>query len=113
VLVLLFLVPWSPTWGYAAAALLSLSITLTLAGLFLLVWWHVAWKDFWQEKLLEVMALAGKRGDHDLFNRAMFLRNYIESQPDIPVPGSLGFYAVVYSGVQGLLLLASNIIKTT
>jgi hypothetical protein len=110
ILALLFIVPRSRFWGFSISILISLSIMTMLVGLSALVWWQIAWKEFWQDRLLEVIARAGKKGDHDLFNRAMILKNYVESQPDIPIPGNLGFYAVIYSGVQGIVLLAFSVL---
>ena len=119
VLSLLFLVPRFPRWGYALVILTSISSLACLVGMSAYVWWQMNWKDYWQDKLLEVMAVADKKRDdknkpdHDLFNRAMILRNYIQSEPDIPIPGSLGFYTIVYSGVQGFLFLVFHIIHRT
>ncbi|HYM75897.1 MAG TPA: hypothetical protein VE377_07955 [Candidatus Dormibacteraeota bacterium] len=69
-----------------------------------------SWRAYWTDRLLEIMAVAEHEKNHDLFNRAMILNNYVDSQPDIPVPGRLGAYTAVYSGIQAVILLASKLL---
>jgi hypothetical protein len=66
------------------------------------------WKAFWSDQPLEIMALAAQQDDHDLFNRAMLLKNNLEAQPNLPLPGQLGLYTTVFSVVQGVILFASR-----
>ena len=41
----------------------------------------------------------------------MILNGHVESQPDVPVPGRLGYYAAVYSGVQGVIIFGAKALK--
>jgi hypothetical protein len=66
------------------------------------------WKEYWMNRLLEIMALAARDSNHDLFNRALFLKNDVESQPDLPIPGKLSLYTTVYSVVQVAILFFSK-----
>jgi hypothetical protein len=90
-------------WALAALVVGGMNVLLSLIAGAVLIMHQQRWKRFWQETFLSVMAEAERRDDHDLFNRALLLHNYIEGQPDTPIPGSLGFYAVLYSTVQALL----------
>jgi hypothetical protein len=67
-----------------------------------------AWKEFWKDRLLEIMAVAARDNNHDLFNRALFLKNDVESQPDLPIPGKLSLYTTVYSVAQVTILFFSR-----
>ena len=106
---LLLLIPKISWLGYIIFAVASFAIATCILHILVFAWGQMSWKDFWQVKLLDLMALASKEGNHDLFNRAMIFRGYLESQPDIPIPGNLGLYAVIYSGVQGIILLTSKV----
>jgi hypothetical protein len=108
---LLLIIPKTRFWGYPILILTSISAGASIIAIAANIWWQLNWKDFWLDKLLEVIGTASKQNNHDLFNRAMILNGYISSQPDIPIPGSLGFYAIVYSGVQGLLVIVFNTIS--
>jgi hypothetical protein len=66
------------------------------------------WKQYWTSRLLEVMAVAAHKEDHDLFNRALFLKNDVDSQTDLPMPGKFSLYTTVYSIVQVVILFASR-----
>jgi hypothetical protein len=66
------------------------------------------WKEFWTDRLLEIMALAARDSNHDLFNRALFLKNDVELQPDLPIPGKLSLYTTVYSILQVAILFFSK-----
>ena len=107
---ILFIISRSPLWGYIIITVTGLGIVAAIAEIAVAVWGQNYWKDFWQIRLLEVMAVAGKQDNHDLFNRAMILKGYVESQPDIPIPGNLGFYGLIYSGIQAILLILSKAI---
>jgi hypothetical protein len=72
-----------------------------------------AWKEFWTNRLLEIMALAARDDNHDLFNRALFMKNDVESQPDLPIPGKLSLYTTVYSVVQVAILFFSRTLHLT
>jgi len=89
---------------------MGFGIVFSILNVSLFILWQQSWKDYWQNKHLEVMALAEREANHDLFNRAMIFKDYIESQPDIPIPGNLTLYAVVYSGIQFLLLWIFSVI---
>jgi hypothetical protein len=91
----------------------GVNVLLGLIGCAALILEQQRWKRFWQETFLGVMAKAERKDDHDLFNRALLLHNYIDSQPNTPVPGSLGFYAVLYSTVQVLLYGLFNLLGKT
>ena len=71
------------------------------------------WKEFWTDRLLEIMALAARDNNHDLFNRALFMKNDVESQPDLPIPGKLSLYTTVYSVVQVVILFFSRTLHLT
>ena len=72
----------------------------SLVSLCVLVYQQHLWKDFYQEKLLEVTGKAHYGNDVETLNGALLLKQDVESQPDLPIPGSIPFYAVVYSIVQ-------------
>lgn len=91
--------------GFFALIVAVIGVVAAIMCILIYIVGQQIWKDYWLKKLLDVMAFATKEENHDLFNRAMILKTYIESQPNIPVPGNLGFFALVYSGVQALLLL--------
>jgi hypothetical protein len=67
-----------------------------------------SWKDFWSNRLMEIMAIAARDENHDLFNRALFLKNDVDSQPDLPIPGKLSLYTTIYSVVQVTILFFSK-----
>jgi hypothetical protein len=110
--IILLLIIRNPSWWkYLLFSIVSISVVACIIDIAMFVWQQMAWKGFWGERFLDLMAIAEKKHDHDLFNRAMILKSYVESQPDIPVPGNLGFYVVIYSGVQALLLLIAKYIS--
>jgi heme/copper-type cytochrome/quinol oxidase subunit 4 len=108
IIALLFVLPNHPSWGYLILIVSVIAIILLIVEMSAYVWWQMSWKDFWQDKLLDIMASAEKESNHDLFNKAMILKGYIESQPDVPLPGSFSFYVVIFTGVQGILLWLSK-----
>jgi hypothetical protein len=89
-------------------ALNLLGLFAAIATIMLLTWWQVSWKSYWQDALLQILATASHRSDHDVFNRALILTREIKLEPDIPIPGTLGAYVVVYSAVQVVLVWISN-----
>lgn len=105
-----FILPKSSLLGISIMILASIGIVASIINVLAYLLWQQFWKDYWQSTLLDIMGAATKMNDHGLFNRALILKNYIESQPDIPIPGSLGFYLIIYSGVQALLLWMFNIV---
>jgi hypothetical protein len=109
-IILIFVFPHSSFWGYLAIVAIAVAIIACIVSMATFVWWQMSWKDYWQSKLLEVMGFAGKQNNHDLFNRAMILKGYVESQPDVPIPASLGFYLAIYSVVQGILFAIFRVI---
>jgi hypothetical protein len=54
------------------------------------------------------MALAARDSNHDLFNRALFLKNDVESHPDLPIPGKLSLDTTAYLIVQVAILFFSK-----
>ncbi len=104
----LFVIQRSYWWGALITGVAVLGALAAIVIIAITVWGQSLWKDYWQIKLLDVMAVAGKEDNHDLFNRAMILKGYIESQPDIPIPGNLGFYGLVFSAAQGIILFISR-----
>ncbi|MBU7045380.1 MAG: hypothetical protein HXS54_03000 [Theionarchaea archaeon] len=105
-----FVLPKSSLLGTLILILVSIGLAASIIDVLAYLLWQQFWKDYWQSTLLDIMAAATRENDHGLFDRALILRNNIESQPDIPIPGSLGFYLIIYSGVQVLLLWIFDII---
>ena len=66
------------------------------------------WKEFWSDRLMEIMAAASRDDNHDLFNRALFLKKDVDSKPDLPIPGELSLYTTVFSVVQVTILFFSH-----
>jgi hypothetical protein len=100
-------------WALAALAVGGLNMLLLIITAAQLIVEQQRWKRFWQESFLAIMAAAERTDDHELFNRALLLHNYIDGQPDTPVPGNLGLYAVVYSAVQALLYGGFSLVGRT
>jgi hypothetical protein len=99
------------SWSKIAMIIIAIGIigiAASLMYLWRLVVQQQGWKGYWSDRMLEIMAVAEKDGNHDLFNRAMILNIYIDSQPDIPIPGRLAYYAAVYSAVQAVIIFASR-----
>ena len=67
-----------------------------------------SWKEYWSDRLMEIMATASRDDNHDLFNRALFLKKDVDSQPDLPIPGELSLYTTVFSVVQVTILFFSH-----
>lgn len=86
----------------------GVGLLASIAWLLLLVRWQQSWKDYWQQRLLEVMAVGAHSKDHDLFNRSMMLWSDVWRQPVVPIPGGLGLYVAIFSGVQAVLLWLSR-----
>jgi hypothetical protein len=103
-----WLLPHHPVW--CAVLLLSplFAVLMCMIMFSKVVKEQQAWKEFWTDRLLEIMALAARDSNHDLFNRALFLKNDVESQPDLPIPGKLSLYTTVYSIVQVAILFFSK-----
>lgn len=99
---------WLHIVAATLAALAATGILCSILGFLLLVWQQYSWKSYWQDKLFEVMAIATEKADHDLFNRSTLIRTEISSQPDIPIPGALTAYVVLFSIVQTLLIWISD-----
>jgi hypothetical protein len=99
---------WLHIIAATLAALAATGILCSILGFLLLVWQQYSWKGYWQDKLFEVMATAAEKADHDLFNRSTLIRTEISSQPDIPIPGALAAYVVLFSIVQTLLIWISD-----
>ena len=104
IIALQFIFPRCAFWGFLISIPTGIGIAFSIIHMSLFIYWQQSWKDYWQYKLLDIMAFAERKNNLNLFNKAMSFNEYIESQPDIPIPGSSGFYAAVYSGIQFLLL---------
>ncbi len=104
----LVIAPHSMSWGVALIVVASVAIIPSLAYLLFLTWWQMSWKSFWQAECLARMARSATEGQNDLFVRAMGLKNYVAAQPDVPMPGNLRFYVVLYTAVQVLILFVSQ-----
>ena len=98
----------TPHFGAVLIVVSLVGIVASLVGLSLVALQQKSWKGYWSYRLLEIMAVAEHEKKHDLFNRAMILNSYVDSQPDIPIPGRLGFYTAVYSAVQVVILFAAK-----
>jgi hypothetical protein len=83
-------------------------VVACLIGLAVLVAQQYAWKFYWRDRLIELMAVAEHRKNHDVFTRAMILANHVDAQPDVPFPGRLALYTGIYSCVQAVILLAAK-----
>jgi len=94
--------------GYVLAVLSSLGLLATMLGFLLVVRQQYSWKEYWQDRLLVVLASAARRSDHDLFNRSSLVRREIAEEPDIPIPGALTAYALLFSIIQTLIIWISN-----
>lgn len=93
----------------------GLSVAIALAGAAaslgqaaLLIRAQVQAKAFWQNELIHIMAIAAQKDNHDLFNRAHLLSTDIRSEPDVPIPGTLGAYVGIFAAVQSLLALLAD-----
>jgi hypothetical protein len=104
------LLPRHPIIGGIGLVYAVFDIVACLVSFWALVKEQRLWKDYWSERLLEVMAHAAFEQDHDVFNRALFLKNDVESQPELPIPGKLSIYTTVYSVIQALILYSSKIL---
>jgi len=83
------------------ALIVSAILTLTLVVALILGLWIVRqqlqWKSFWSIGLGEVMIFSTKANDHDVFNRALLLRQSVEAAANVPLPGGIGYYTAVYA----------------
>jgi hypothetical protein len=46
--------------------------------------------------------------NHDLFNRALMLKGQVETAPNVPLPSALKFSALVYTGLQLVIVWLSR-----
>lgn len=99
-------------FGITVSTIASIGFVGSLCGLFVPVLFQLRWKKFWRETLMGVMGLSSVAKDHDLFNRAQLLKNNVDAQPDVPLPGGIGVYTAVYSAVQALLYWMFKITAT-
>jgi hypothetical protein len=83
-------------------------VVACLVGLVFLTVQQNAWKMYWRDRLLELMAVAEHGKNHDVFTRAMALASHVDAQPDVPFPGRLALYTGIYSCVQAVILLAGR-----
>jgi hypothetical protein len=95
--------PW-----LVATAVPLLGAVLSCAGIAVLIYQQQSWKAFWNDRMLELMAVGEHSANHDLFNRAFAYLSHVEAQPDIPLPGRLGLYTGLFTAVQGIILLAQR-----
>ena len=95
--------------SYVVLALTLPGLVATIIDFLLIVWSQSSWKGYWQDQLFRLMASAAKDNNHDLFNRCVILRREISSEPNIPIPGDLAAYAVLFSFIQaGLVWVSRN-----
>ena len=85
-----------------------MGVMACLVGLAVLVAQQYAWKIYWRERLLELMAIAEHRKNHDVVTRAMVLSSHVSAQPDVSFPGRLALYTGIYSCVQVMILAAAK-----
>lgn len=97
--------------GSGVAILGIVGILAALVSISIIAAQQQEWKRYWSDRFLEIMASATHEGNHDLFNRAMILNTYIESQPDVPIPGRIGFYTAMYTGVQALIVFGAKVLN--
>lgn len=97
--------------GLVLIAVSSIGVLSSVVATFLFARWQQAWKSFWQDKLLDVLATADHAGDNALFNRAFSLKCEVDRQPDLPIPGGIAMYTLVFSAVQAALLWASTLLS--
>jgi hypothetical protein len=98
-----------PGWIGAILGVAGLAgVIACLVGLAALVAQQNAWKIYWLDRLVELMAVAEHTKNHDVFTRAMILSNHVDAQPDVPFPGRLALYTGIYSCVQAVILLAAK-----
>jgi hypothetical protein len=98
-----------PGWIAAFLVVAGLvGVIACLIGLAALVAQQYAWKLYWRERLVELMAVAEHGKNHEVFTRAMIVSNLVDAQPDVPFPGRLALYTGIYSGVQVVILLAAK-----
>ncbi len=95
---------WSRWLAFVIGGLGLIGIVAAVAGALRLVRDQQGWKAYWNDRFVEVLALADTNKDHDCFNRALLLNHTIDREPDLPVPGQLAFYTAIYSGVQALIV---------
>lgn len=86
----------------------AISILLSVIGIAILTLEQQAWKTYWSDRLLEILAAQDREEAHDQFNRALLLSNFLNEQPDVPFPGRLGLYTGIYSVVQALILVVNS-----
>jgi hypothetical protein len=97
--------------AYPMAAIITgaVAIVVILECVFIisiLIRHQLQWKAYWEERMFEIMARAEKENQHGLFLKALALRNDIASQPDVPMPGNTGFYAIVFAVSQTIVYWA-------
>lgn len=99
--------------GTACMIAVPFAVIGALLGVLILSFEQQAWKTYWSDRLLEILAAQDREAAHDEFNRALLLSNFINEQPDVPFPGRLGLYTGVYSVVQALILLINSQLSGT
>lgn len=97
--------------GWVAPLLVAaglVGVIACLVGLVILVAQQYAWKIYWRDRLLELMAVAEHGKNHDVFTSTMALASHVDAQPDVPFPGQLALYTGIYTCVQTVILLAAK-----
>jgi hypothetical protein len=108
---LLVLVSGSRPIGIALVVLAFSGLLASMILAAVLTWAQQAWKIFWSDSFLHIMARAAKEKDHDLFNRAIALKAEVDRSPFLPLPGGLGLYAGGFSVIQGVVLGVSKLVE--
>jgi hypothetical protein len=96
--------------GELVLAVIAISALSSAAVAALIIRNHSDWKNFWTDRVMEIMAVADYQSNHDLFNRAMLIANHLQRQPSIPLPGGFALYTAVFSAVQiGIGLISRSL----
>lgn len=94
--------------GVAVAAIYTIGFATALIRVFRIVQGQQHWKTYWTDRLLDIAAIADRRKNQDLATRGAVLSNYVDNQPDLPLPGTIGLYTAIYSGVQVAIIYAAR-----
>jgi hypothetical protein len=88
---------WSRKLGVTVFVLLCLSTVGCLFYVLYVFYQQYSWKRYWKTKLLEALAKAEHGGSDGDFHKALTFLEYIEGEPDYPIPGTLAAYTGVWA----------------